>query len=138
MRKLICFLGIAFFIFLTFKETNAQTVAILRDWAAYSGHSDSTFKTPVVNDGDYSYVASCSIEPSTGPDIQITKYDKDGHKIWAQLWSGPASARDQAADMVMDGDNLYVTGMTYTSSANNFDIVTIKLFKSDGSIDWLN
>lgn len=60
--------------------------AIVRDWAAHAGNTDSSFKTPVVSDTLYTYVASYTINTATGADILLVKYDKDGVLIWSKTW----------------------------------------------------
>jgi hypothetical protein len=112
-----------------------ETPAILREWAAYSGISDSTFKTPVLTENDYTYVATVEENTVSGADIVVVKYNNNGIASWKQPWTGAGLGRDQAADMVMDSLYLYICGTTY-STATNFDYVIIKMQKANGAIEW--
>ena len=109
----------------TFIFATDPSIAILREWANYAGNSDSTFKTPIVSDSDYTYVATVSQHAVSGVDITVLKYQIGGDRIWEQTWSGPGNGRDQASDMTEDGTYLYVCGTTFTSSTNNFDLHSI-------------
>ena len=113
----------------------AEIPAIVRDWAAYAGHTDSAFKAPVASDTNYTYVASFTINSGTGADILLVKYDKDGIKQWEKVWTGPGAGRDQATGIVLTNDDIYICGFSYTSSVNDYDMVTLK-YKKDGSFVW--
>ncbi len=129
-----------FFIFLLISNfinssKAAEIPAIVRDWAAYAGHTDSAFKAPVASDTNYTYVASFTINSGTGADILLVKYDKDGIKQWEKVWTGPGAGRDQATGIVLTNDDIYICGFSYTSSVNDYDMVTLK-YKKDGSFVW--
>ena len=64
-----------------------EQIAILRDWASYAGISDSTFKTPMLTDGDYTYVATVDFDSITGPDIRVIKYNGESARIWEIEWT---------------------------------------------------
>jgi hypothetical protein len=72
----LLFISIAFNSFVY--SSDDYSIAILREWAAYSGISDSTFKIPVITEGEFTYVASVDDDPVTGVDIVLTKYDDRG------------------------------------------------------------
>ena len=110
---------------------------MLREWAAYAGNTDSVFVVPILSDGDFTYSATYKTGTSTGVDIVLTKYDKDGVKVWQILWTGSGVGRDQPSDMVMDLQNIYLSGITFTS-ANNYDFLTMQIKKSTGAVSWVS
>lgn len=114
-----------------------NSIAIVKEWAKYDGHSDSVFVVPVLNDSDYTYTASAEVQATTGVDIVITKRNKDGVKVWSQTWSGSGAYRDQPSDMVMDNEYLYISGITF-SPLNNYDYVILRFKKDSGALDWVN
>ncbi len=131
-KKILLF---SFVLFASIESYSSETPAILREWAAYSGISDSTYKTPVLTENDYSYVATVEENTVSGADIVVIKYNNNGIAIWKQPWTGAGLGRDQAADMVMDSLYLYICGTTF-SSTTNFDYVVIKMQKANGAIEW--
>ncbi len=119
-------------------QVNSQIPVIVKDWATYMGNSeDSIFKTPLVTDSGNTYVASFTINTNSGADILIAKYNDEGQPLWTQTWTGPGNGRDQASAIFVDDESVYVTGITFTSVANNFDYVTLRLSKTTGAIDWV-
>ncbi len=110
-------------------------MAILREWAAYAGETDSTFKTPTFTHEAYTYVAAVVLDDSTGADINITKYNVTTPE-WSLKWNGPGNGRDQASDIYVDGNGFtYVSGATYVSAANNFDWFLLRI-APDGQLSW--
>ncbi|MFZ7114353.1 MAG: SBBP repeat-containing protein, partial [Bacteroidota bacterium] len=101
------------------------------------GNTDSVFVVPVLNEGDYTYIATYTMDSLTGPDIMIVKYDGLKSVEWEQTWSGTGFNRDQPSDMVMDDDYLYICGASFSSSAN-YNYVVMKIDKNDGTISWVN
>ncbi|MFZ7145502.1 MAG: hypothetical protein ACO1G6_09195, partial [Bacteroidota bacterium] len=101
------------------------------------GNTDSVFVVPVLNEGDYTYIATYTMDSLTGPDIMIVKYDGLKSIEWEQTWSGTGFNRDQPSDMVMDDDYLYICGASFSASAN-YNYVVIKIDKEDGTISWVN
>ena len=138
MKKITTLALIFQLLFLSF-QLKAQLPAVVKDWARHVGNLDSTFKTPVLADDDseFTYVATFTVNSITGADILIAKYNNNGGtEIWKKVWTGSGNGRDQASAITQDSMYIYVCGITFTSTANNFDYVTIKLNKSDGGILW--
>ena len=115
---------------------NAQLPVIVKHWAYEAGNQDSLFKTPVINDEDYTYVATFTVNTGTGADVLIIKLDINGDTLWTQTWTGPGNGRDQASDIEQDDTALYISGITYTSVTNNFDFLTLCIDKENGVVDW--
>ncbi len=77
-----------FLVLIVSLESNStETPAILREWAAYSGISDSTFKTPVLTENDFTYVATVEENTVSGADIVVIKYNNNGIASWKQPWA---------------------------------------------------
>lgn len=71
-----------------------------------------------------------------GKDIVTIKYNAGGTELWTTFYNGPGSDADEGIALVVDSlHNVYVTGNTYYSSVNGFDMVTIK-YDSLGAEQW--
>lgn len=93
--------------------TAQQLPAIVRDWAAYAGETDSVFKTPVILDEDSNlYVGTFRMDSLTGADVLIVKYGTDGGVKWEVSWSGAGPGRDQVSDLAYYNGAVYVSGIT--------------------------
>ncbi|MBK7909498.1 SBBP repeat-containing protein [Candidatus Pollutiaquabacter sp.] len=115
-----------------------QLPAIVRDWAAYAGETDSIFKTPVILDEDSNlYVGTFRVDPITGADVLIVKYGTDGGVKWEASWSSVGNGRDQVSDLAYFNGFLYVSGITQTLGNNSFDMLFMRV-SDDGIIDWVN
>ena len=80
---------VLFFVFISVSRAdNGQTYAMIREWAGYAGITDSTFKTPVVSNELYTYVAATVFDSVSGPDISIIKYNSGGDRVWTYNWTG--------------------------------------------------
>ena len=135
IRFLLCFLILAS---VSIKKSQAQsTPVVLREWAAFAGNTDSVFVVPLLDDGNFTYIATYAVNSVTGADIMIVCYDKEKKEEWRQTWTSSGYNRDQPSDMVMDNDYLYICGATF-SPTSNYDYVIMKIDKSDGSIIWVN
>ena len=139
MNRLNILIVFHFVFFLSsFKSLVADnSIAIVKDWAKYDGHSDSVFVVPILNDSDYTYTVTAADRGSSGIDIVLVKRNKDGGEVWVQTWTGAGANRDQPSDMVMDNEYLYISGITFTP-ANNYDYVILRIKKDNGAIDWVN
>lgn len=115
-----------------------QLPAIVRDWAAYAGQTDSVFKTPVVLDEDSNlYVGTFRVDSVTGADVLIVKYGTDGGVKWEVSWTGTGLGRDQVSDLAYYNDAIYVSGITQGSASNNYDMLFMRI-ASDGNIEWVS
>ncbi len=63
---------------------------------------------------------------STNLDYATVKYDTNGNRLWASLYSGPGSDDDTPAAMALDrSGNVYVTGASFGGLSANFDYATV-------------
>ena len=119
-------------------STAQQLPAIVRDWAAYAGQTDSVFKTPVVLDEDSNlYVGTFRVDSVTGADVLIVKYGTDGGVKWEVSWSGAGLGRDQVSDLAYYNGAVYVSGITQGSASNNYDMLFMRV-SSEGIVEWVN
>ena len=120
------------------KEVSAvETPVVLKEWAAFAGNTDSVFVVLVLNDENYTYIATYTVDSLTGPNILLLCYDKDKKEEWTQSWSSSGFNRDQPSDMVMDKNYIYLCGATF-SPTSNYNYIVMQVDKSDGSIEWVN
>jgi hypothetical protein len=82
------------------------------------------------------YVTGSSNGDSTNRDYATVKYDALGNEIWVRRYNGPANGNDYATAIAVDDfGNVYVTGNSYVSAAND-DYVTIKYYPN-GDTAWV-
>lgn len=73
---------------------------------------------------------------STAEDIFTIKYDNAGTTKWTARYNGPSNGYDEGKALAVDiTGNVYVTGYSYTTGANN-DYTTIK-YDSTGVQQWI-
>ncbi len=82
------------------------------------------------------YVTGCSYGIGTSRDYATIKYYPNGDTAWVRRYNGPGNAYDEAYAIAVDSSgNLYVTGLSY-SSTTNYDFATIK-YKPNGDTVWV-
>jgi uncharacterized delta-60 repeat protein len=87
----------------------------------------------VATDGSV-YVAA-GVGFAEGSDYGVTKFDRDGHRLWAESYGGVPGGYDVATDLAIDHEgNAYVTGWSWGDSSS-FDAATIK-YDPDGNQLW--
>jgi hypothetical protein len=77
------------------------------------GDSSESYAWGVAVTGSYVYVAGHEISPSfmDAKDAYFAKLDAEGNILWARTWGGFGD--DIARSVAVDGDHVYVTGITY-------------------------
>jgi hypothetical protein len=77
------------------------------------GDSSESYAWGVVVTGPYVYVAGHEMSPSfmDAKDAYVAKLDAEGNLIWSRTWGGFGD--DIARSVAVDGDHIYVTGITY-------------------------
>lgn len=120
----------------TVKYNSAGT----QQWARqYNGTGDDYDRSNQVKvDAAYNvYVTGKSVGVgSTAEDFLTIKYDAAGTQKWLARYNGPSNGYDEGKALSIDATgNVYVTGYSYTTGANN-DYTTIK-YDSTGVQQWL-
>jgi hypothetical protein len=79
-RMILCAFILSFcFIYSSVAQTQ---VAVIREWLQHFANQDSIMESPAAVDkyGNY-YVAGYTLDATTGPDITVVKYDREGNVI---------------------------------------------------------
>ncbi len=121
------------------QKSQAQE-AVLLDWAKSFATQDTIMPNPSVKDGKGNvYVAGFNLDTATGADIALVKYDKYGDTVWTSYYTGSGYHRDQAVKLTLDANetNVYLTGFSYISSANNYDLIVMR-YDSSGNQKWVS
>lgn len=70
-------------------------------------------------------------------DLLVVKYNAAGSVIWSQQVNGNGNGDDYAADLQIDNSgNVIVTGTTFESSADSFNVLTV-MYDSGGNQQWI-
>lgn len=115
-------------VILLIKQTKAtETPVVLKEWAAFAGNTDSVFVVPVLNEGDYTYIATYTMDSLTGPDIMIVKYDglKSVENILGKSVIGKVEVLSNSAeiDCSLFAAGIYILVVQYESSVSTFKII---------------
>jgi len=134
MKKKI-FSLLLFFILLIAGKNFSQ---INQSWAVrYSGTENMDEAKAIILDASNNvYVTGKSLNATNGFDIVTIKYNNLGVVLWTAVYNGSGNSYDEPIDLVLDGTNFYVTGVTTRSLSTGLDYVTIKYNGSTGAILW--
>lgn len=104
----------------------------------YGGTREEEGKEIKVDNSGNVYVGFNSDVNGTNPDCGVIKYNSSGNLVWAYGYNGTSNDTDKLTDMKIDKDgNVYLLGNSKTLS-NGFDVFTIKLNSSTGTVLWNN
>ena len=106
--------------------------------ARYNGPgNDEDEPQALVLDGNGNiYVTGISYDSSTGYDFATVKYNSSGAEQWVARYNGAVNGPDGGFALAIDDSgNVYVTGMSYSMSAD-FDFATIK-YSPGGVEQWV-
>lgn len=111
---------------------------IFQDWATFDGTQNYFLKAAVATDQyDATYVAGATLNSSGNYDILVSKYDPSGNVVWTDTYDGAGNGDDAALAIQVDSHcNLYLTGTTFTSTADTLDVITIN-YDSAGARQWI-
>jgi uncharacterized delta-60 repeat protein len=120
--------------------TVKYNAAGVQQWAqTYNGTGDDYDRANTVklDAAKNVYVTGRSVGASTAAeDIVTIKYDSTGTQKWLSRYNGPTNGYDEGKALALDIlGNVYVTGYSYTTGANN-DFTTIK-YDTAGVQQWL-
>ncbi len=83
------------------------------------------------------YLTGYSNMSSPNMDYLTVKYDKNGNYQWAKTYNGTGNADDYSLSVATDlSGNVIVTGYSYGTGSNNYDISTVK-YNSSGTEQWV-
>lgn len=113
----------------------------VQQWAArYDGPAagfDEAYDVEVDGNGNV-YVAGSATAAATGTNYATLKYNAAGSFQWAASYTFSGNNTDAAYVVKLDNfGDVYVTGYSYGSTANDFDIATVK-YNSAGSQQWVS
>ena len=85
---------------------------------------------------DGSVYVAAGVGFAEGSDYGVTKFDRDGNRLWAASYNGAGGGYDVATDVAIDHEgNAYVTGWSWGASSS-FDAATIK-YDPNGNQLWV-
>lgn len=121
----------------TIKYNSAGTELWVRRYNGTSNTNDVAHDIAVDVSGNV-YVAGETSSSGAGYDYVTLKYNSDGTLLWDELYNGPAGIHDFAYAVAVDANgNVYVTGSSDGSSADDEDYATIK-YNSGGTQQWIS
>lgn len=106
---------------------------------------DSTFyflgrRAMAVDAQDNIYVGGTVVDPVTGEDFLVEKYDPAGKLLWMRRTDGGSGFTDTATGLALSADAVYVTGESCKSdhhlSVCNSDFLTVKYDAATGAQIW--
>ncbi|OWY25474.1 T9SS C-terminal target domain-containing protein [Sphingobacteriales bacterium UPWRP_1] len=102
------------------------------------GSADEAVAIAADNNGNV-FATGYTKNSGTSSDITTLKLSPAGDSIWVQLYNGPASESDRAADLALDNSgNIYVAGRTDADASvlSDDNFITIK-YDQNGNQLWL-
>lgn len=135
MKKQLLFYVLVIF----YKTIIAQTPPkVFEDWKTTSGTQNFFYKNIVRTDGGDVYVAGATVNGNGNQDVLVAKYNSSGTQEWIQQYAGAGNGIDFASDMVVSSSYVYITGaVTNNSITPETDVITMKLNKSDGAVQFV-
>ncbi|HRG60138.1 MAG TPA: S8 family serine peptidase [Bacteroidia bacterium] len=127
---------IYFFLFFCF-AAKAQNNALVQIWTNQNGNQSGSFKNFTIQDKfGATYVAGAHKNNAATHDGYISKLSAQGQTIWTYNYTGTGNGDDVVLSVKFDNyKNIYLTGTTYKSATNNYDLFLVKLDK-DGNLLW--
>lgn len=124
------------FLFFCF-AAKAQNNTLVQIWTNQNGNQSGSFKNFTVQDKlGATYVAGAHKNNATAHDGYISKLSAEGQTIWTYNFTGTGNGDDVVLSVKFDNyKNIYLTGTTYKSATNNYDLFLVKLDK-DGNLLW--
>jgi hypothetical protein len=110
---------------------------LVQIWKNQNGNQSGSFKNFTVQDKlGATYVAGAHKNNATTHDGYISKLSAQGQTIWTYNFTGTGNGDDVVLSVKFDNHkNIYLTGTTYKSATNNYDLFIVKLDK-DGNLLW--
>ena len=100
---------------------------VFEEWATSEGTQNFFVKAAVKADRSGNvWVAGATVNASGNYDLLVASYNPEGHLVWIDQYDGAGNGDDAAAALYVDGSgNVFVTGTTFTSTADTADVITI-------------
>jgi hypothetical protein len=121
----------------------ALTISVKTQWVSnYAGNnelinslSDARGNAVISDNAGNSYVTGYIVNPETGKDIILIKYNPSGETDWVRTFNGSDNSDDEGNDIVIDpSGNLYITGYISVTGTSG-DIAVLK-YDNDGVLQW--
>ena len=120
----------------TIKYNSAGVLQWITRYNGPGNSVDAAQSLSVDEDGNV-YVTGHSAGIGTGLDYATLKLNSVGAIQWVTRYNGPANSGDRASALVIDDDNVYVTGNS-TGVGTGLDYATIKHNRTTGAIEWVS
>ena len=103
----------------------------------YKGDGNLNFCFALCTDDSANvYAAGRNTSTGTGNDFLTIKYNQYGDTSWIRIYDGGDSLHDEIKSIAVDNfENVFVTGVSQSSTIANMDYLTIK-YNSYGDIVW--
>lgn len=130
MKKIYILFFLSVSLFFIQKKSYAQTL-INREWAEVTGYPkiDFDFQTSTKDIDGNIIVIGNTFRINEEENFLITKYSTDGVKVWEYEFNGWTDLTDFGICVVTDGDDIYVSGVSYDTTINGSSFEVLKLDK---------
>jgi Beta-propeller repeat len=123
-----------------FVTINYDALGVERWVARFNGPGDDWDEAhSIALDGDNNVYVTGQLEQELGTaflDYATIKYNSSGAQQWVATYNGTGDNSDIASDVDVDGaGNVYVTGLSATSTGQNWEFATVK-YNSAGVEQW--
>ncbi len=108
-----------------------------REWFSSNASPDTIDLTSsTVDSFGHTFMTGNTKVVGQGNNFITVKYDADGILLWQQQFNGSANGNDYGSAIAMDASgNVYVTGTTYSGTAQGYNYMTIK-YNAAGNQLW--
>jgi hypothetical protein len=117
-------------------QSSFAQISLSINWQNNPGKIDSIIPMPTsIQSNGNTITASAKQSSTTGQDIIITKYDREGITIWQQVFTQSHFGKEMASNMKTDLDgSIYCVGFTQSLN-NSYDFLILK-YNPSGSLVW--
>jgi hypothetical protein len=111
-------------------DATGNELWVRRQASPVSWHNGEARRVRADNAG--SFFVTGEMDCNGNKDFLALKYDANGNKQWEQYFNGTGNGTDEAYDLNLSGDAIYVSGKTVTTSGDQYG--TVKYERLEPSI----